>query len=382
MRISAVVAAAFMILAGGPALADDGAAGGLEAARQALLSIPLGDGLQTDVSPRAQADIAAFKARLFDFIDERVAALPGDADAQAAEAALADGAHKAGDDDRRYGADVSFEASRPAAPKGLLTVTARFAIECGQDALFLVFERHGGAWRPALRWTSAPYTKVSGGLWAFDARISPDAAGGWYVLVKSIAPWCSSTWSTIDYAALKPRPGGVEPRILHKGADSMWWGGEDYGTLKAGPRGFEVRFHSASIDTGVHNRPWIRRFALVGDRVRRIAPWAASPRDFVDEWIVSPWREAAGWSSAQVRGQRALHDRLSPGRTGVLSFAAERRCAGGREVQVELDAAAVKGPRLDRYFFRVRGAGDFRMVRAGRRPDPDCRGPDILPKAD
>jgi hypothetical protein len=89
----------------------------------------------------------------------------------------------------------------------------------------------------------------------------------------------------------------VIPTVLLQRHDGIWFGNDDYGSLTVNAKDFDVRFHSASIDGGLHNRVWIRHFAISGDTITRVQPVAASPRDFVDEWIVSPWESASGWTS-------------------------------------------------------------------------------------
>src|SRR6185437_14856484 len=98
---------------------------------------------------------------------------------------------------------------------GLITVVARFGIECGDDAMLMIFERRGNAWVETLRTTGAPYETVAGGWGTFGYGISPrDRDGHWFVVTKNIAPWCSSTWSEIRYAVLRPGADARHPRTL------------------------------------------------------------------------------------------------------------------------------------------------------------------------
>src|SRR5262249_29215074 len=156
-----------------------------------------------------------------------------------------------------------------------------------------------------------PYKEVSGAFGSFDFAISPaDGARRWFVVAKSVKPWCSSTWSTIRYAALRPSPGRLSPRVLYAAEDVIWWGSEDLGEIAAGPADFTVRFHAGSMDLGIHSRVWLRHFAVHGDVVRRIPPVAVSARDFADEWINSPWQDAASWTAPERRPRlAALHAR-------------------------------------------------------------------------
>jgi hypothetical protein len=69
-----------------------------------------------------------------------------------------------------------------------------------------------------------------------------------------------------------------------------------------------IEFTQGSIDTGVHNREAIRHYEVNGDSLRRVDPVALSPRDFVDEWVESPWSESLEWSLSPTL--RKWHDKL------------------------------------------------------------------------
>jgi len=138
------------------------------------------------------------------------------------------------------------------------------------------------------------------------------------------------------------------------GDDPIWWGGDDIGKLVAGEREFDLRFHASSVDLDIHNRLWIRHFSVIGDEVRRIAPVAVSPRDFVGEWIVSSWREAAGWSSRPTDDLAKLHDRLR--RLRHFTFLSARRCSDAADrYQLELQHEDDE----PHFFFRVTGGAEL-----------------------
>ncbi len=284
----ALAAIVFAIVAS-PALADPcskpdvertGAA--VEAARTAILdSLPKRD-LDPRIPSRSRKAIAAMQHRLHAYL---AAALGCSADAKALEKTL-----------RWSTPGLRFEARSPR--EGLMAVTAGFDVGCGGDTVLAIFARRDGGWRDVLYAHSKPYKEVSGAWGAFDYAVSaPDEGGQWFVAAKTVAPWCSSTWSTIRYSVLRP---GAAAAIF-AAEDSIWWGNDDFGRLKAGRDDFELRFHAESIDGGVHNREWVRHFAVRGDKVARIAPFADTPRDFVEEWIQSSWQGRSGLDGARAR---------------------------------------------------------------------------------
>lgn len=285
------------------------AAGKLQTARAALLALPIGDGTQTDVSPEGQKAISAMKEILGEFVNAYMRCAPMSPDTGRVERELSESAHAfklptgaisyndLPPDFCKYGFELRFGV-QSAHDNRLLSITATFSIECGTDAVLFIFSRDGGSWHEALRWQSGPYASIKDALGSFGSGISPpDNLGRWYVVTKHVAPWCTSNWSEISYEALRSRAGSVIPTVLLQRHDGIWFGNDDYGSLTVNAKDFDVRFHSASIDGGLHNRVWIRHFAISGDTITRVQPVAASPRDFVDEWIVSPWESASGWTS-------------------------------------------------------------------------------------
>jgi hypothetical protein len=356
----------------------------VDTARAALLALPVGDGSQTDVSPRARRAIAAAKARLGDFVTAYMRCASQDSDPKLLElelSALARPSTRADEVPKEaglYGQELWFAATKPTSQPRLVAITASFSIECGGDAMLLVFAPDHGTWREALRWQSKPYRTVAGAFWSFGYALSPpDRLGRWFVVTKSVSPWCSSTWSTITYSILRPLPHRREPRALLTGADSIWWGAEDFGTLTARPTSVDLRFHAGSIDLGILNRLWIRHFSVVGDAVRRVQPVALSPADFVDEWIVSHWRDASAWSAKQKTGTlRPLHRRLH--KLHSFDYVSVHRCSD-RPDHHQIELAHEDDPP---YYFHVLGQAAYELSAIATKPDAACSGKNLIEEPD
>lgn len=235
----------------------------------------------------------------------------------------------------KFGFELSFRTRLFENPR-LLSVVANFSIECGGDTVLLIFAPSDESWKEVLRWQKEPYATVDGGTLAFDYDISPpDDEGQWFLATHDVAPWCSSTWSGIRYSVFRPTRAPHQPKTLFSGSDYMWWGNEDFGTLAVQKEAFDLRFHSTSIDGGVHNRVWVRHYSVIGDAVRRIQPVAVSPRDFVDEWIVSPWQQAEQWSSspalAELKQAHTEWSRRNKSYTSLLEYYSVHRCSDSRD---------------------------------------------------
>ena len=345
-------------------------------ARQDLLALLASDGFQTDVPPHERHAIAAMQARLGDFVTTYMRCAPLVPDPATIGAELAR-AHALKETDDR-GVELAFDVKKPEGHLRLLAVTATFAIECGSDAMLFVFARDNGAWHEVLRWQSKPYRTVAGAFWSFGYAISPpDAHDHWFVATKFVSPWCSSTWSSITYSILRPVPDRREPRALLTASDGMWWGNEDFGALTSGRTSVDLRFHSSSIDTGVHNRVWIKHFTVIGNAVRRAQPAAASPGDFADEWIVSAWKDASLWSAKHRIGalQRA-HRRLH--KLHYFDYVSVRECSD-RPDHHQIELAHEDAPP---YYFHVIGRTAYEMAAIATKPETACAGKNLMDEPD
>lgn len=350
----------------------------VDTAQKNMAALPAQD-MVTDISPEAQRAIAALKAGLGDLVSAYMRCAPSEPDPKRIEQELLGlargGAPVKPATEEVDPGDVQFEARTSPGKPALIGITADFPVQCGSDAVLSVFAPDGASWGEVLRWQSKPYAQVSGAFGSFEYAISSrDRSGGWYVVAKSVAPWCTSTWSVIRYTTMRSGADAAEPKILHAAEHSIWWGNDDFGRLTVNEADFYLRFHTSSLDIDAHNREWLGHFSVVGDSVRRVQPVAASPRDFVDEWIASPWTEAIHWSDAG--GDTVLqtwHETLNKKRS--LGFQAVRLCPTGRanHYQIELQADDDE----QHYYFYVVGAGYYILTRISR--TADCSG-DIIPE--
>jgi len=356
------------------------------AARERLLATPGGE-LDPFLSPGAQENIERLKDGVVSLVGSQMHCAVGAEDprmlAHDLEGALGSLPKRIGD-----GCDAApgiaqnpycdlpgFEARRWPQHQRLLGIVARIPIECGTDAMLFVYEYADGSWQQRLLWRSKPYSQVSGAFEAFDYLVSPpDKVGGWYVLTKNIAPWCSSTWSSIRYAVLRPSPASA--KVVFQSDDEIWWGSDDFGSIAANAQDFEVRFHASSIDMGVHNRVWIRHFLIDGARVQRVQPVALTPRDFVDEWIRSPWQQASRWSAPHNKTLHRWHERLRGKDSPIYDyeFIAARACSDAASYEIDVS----KESNDTQYFLHVNGEKQFTMMGVATRSSKSCSGENLL----
>lgn len=87
-----------------------------------------------------------------------------------------------------------------------------------------------------------------------------------------------------------------QPKILLQQAETVYLGSENHGTITVQPDGFRIEFDAGQqLDAGILIRRHIVAYRVAGDRVARIAPIAAEPGGFLDEWVSMPWEEAERW---------------------------------------------------------------------------------------
>jgi len=334
--------------------------------------------LDVDLAPATTMAIADLKRRLVPLVDAQVACFRADAwlDEAVLDGALASAltAASAVPAITPYAAEKEPPSlrveSRIERDGEFLSVVAQIGIPCGSDAMWLLYAPHDGGWRRVLQWSSAPYTRIDGAWEGFQHAVSPrDAEGRWFAAVSHIRPWCTSSWSSVDYTVLRPGADADRPLVVLSGSDSLWWGGDDVGRLKVDARHAELRFRGASLDSGVHNREFIRRYDVSGTTPQRVAPVADSPRDFVDEWIVSAWAAARLRShEASATALERAHEQLQAARKSAsFEFGDTTACADGDALQVELRDGDEQS-----WFFRVAGSSDYRMVAVAAKPNAQC----------
>jgi len=337
------------------------AADAVASARKALNKFKLPN-METDVSPVQSAAVTVLKNRLGALMAAYMTCAPAPITTATIESDLTRLMHGASvEEPSLWGQNLTITAKRAR----LLILQSSFNIPCATDEVTSVFEPAGGGWREAIRVQFPPHHDVSGATGGLSIDLSPpDEAGRWYAVTTSIAPWCSSTWSHIRYQVLRPSGNPVKPKVLFAGDDTIWWGADDYGRLQLTVRDMDLRFHSSSIDGGVHNREWVRHFQIAGDRATRTPPYANTPRDFAEEWIQSDWKTVAPWTASFTLQKR--HDAMHE--NPYFEYVSVRRCRSGA-TQIEL----TNTDETAKTYLQVQGT--TRLLKVEDKPDRACDGP-------
>jgi hypothetical protein len=357
------------------------------------------DGLDYEVKPAAVEGIRAIKEALAKTIDEYMRCAPeATPDVKAIEGALANlvGANKPeapfrpetdktpAQTDHIYGTHLKIEVTWPDANLQLVAVKARFGVGCGMDTMLLMYKLEGRIWRQKLRWQSGDYKEVSGAFGDFfEFVLFPDKEPGqWIVVVAHGTPWCTSRFSAYDIDLIRPARGPVPQQLLLHRHDG--YVREIDPVMKNVPGGFELKLETTDLDMDIMTRMGIYRYLVVDGKLQRVQPIALNGRDFVDEWLQSPWSDAVQWSAtAKVSDLRTEHARIAkeidPKGTShpQFTYGPVRSCTGDPKLfQVELD----EEPGTPTFYQIEEGKNSFTMTSALSTPDSRCNGGDLMRK--
>jgi hypothetical protein len=280
-----------------------------------------------------------------------------------------------------YGAELTFAVQSPPDRRRLIAITATFDMPCADDTMLMIFAPLRDSWQEVIRRQSTLHKDIGGAFAGFQYGISPaKESGSWFVVTTHIEPWCTSNWTEIDYTVLRPADRELPARTLLSQRSDIFKGDEDFGKLTVGQNDFVLTFKGQNVDTGLIVRSYIFHFSVIGDSVKRmLEPIAASPRNFVDDWLAAPWATAAIWTKPRnLQKLKRTHERIYS--SGGYEFQCITRCTGSAndfEVALCTDQNAVSCPDDQLFYFRTQGNHSYSMIDGGNEPDPKCDGADI-----
>ena len=368
-------------------------------AQKNLVGQPVKD-MDTELSPALRTQIAGFKDALVTAIDAVMHCEPAYATAEQLQKELVAEFHanlpEPSKIDWHYWANLRVQVTAPVAEPQLRLVEIGFDIECGVDAVLLVYEpshrnsqvistsgAHVDSGTPVglartLRWQAAPYEEISGAFGGFFEYVVLPAQDGkpWRLVVAHGTDWCTSRWSGYKIDLIEPQAGAAR-LVWH---DQHGFVIESDPRLIARPNGFELRLDVGTIESEQMTRKGVFRYVVDGDTVRRVAPIAVDGRGFVDAWLQSPWSEAKQWSVPEgLEGFEKAHEAFARGHKDAsvtYSYGPMRACLMKGQYEVEIDAEPG-----GKQFYDIReGPNGYTMLNFGTTQDERCSGPDLMKK--
>jgi hypothetical protein len=295
--------------------------------------------------------------------------------------------------DHVYGSDLTVKTTRAGDKANWLLVVFNFGIACGDDSMLLGYEWKQEKWTRVLLWQSDPdrIPNAFGDFFEYQV-VQQQNSAEWLVGVAHGHPMCDSNFSAFDVDIIQPmRIDAPQKVLLHK--EEFYWR-DDPAEMKLTPDGLELRVSAYSRDVNIIRRTGIYRYRIAGTQIDRIQPIAMNGRDFVDEWLDSPWNESKNWNlPSELVNLEATHERIETlndpksKETPSFTYGPVRSCSdSASHFQVELDEGwwveQLSNWRPDKpTFFQIQqGQNSFTMLSASGKPDPHCTGHDIMPK--
>jgi len=379
-------------------------------------------GMDESVPPLLQLQIHAIKDTLTTLAAEALECAPATTEPAALQTALAAAldlnqqtptnpeTSTTQDPDQIYGANLTVKVTRPT-KLPILLIEFRFSIACGTDSLLLAYEYHHVHWLNAARWQSPDYDQVSGAFGDFfDYLIvqppgppKPLDAPAWFLAIAHGHPLCTSNTSGFDLDVLQPSEFLLPQHPVYR--EGAAYVRETEPTLKPQPDGFELRMNTHSLDASIAAHPAIYRYRITPGSpdvspVERIQPIADNGRDFVDEWLQTPWDEAKIWAAPEGlptlepihKKIEALHDPAVK-EFPEFEFGPVRLCTDSpSHLQVELRQAPSGQPKSRHApptYFQIeqvqfaqgqieKAESTFTLLSASTLSNPRCTGPDII----
>jgi len=377
----------------------------VKAIQTQLLAYRLKEEMDESVPPPLQANISAFKDALASLADSALHCASPSPNPKLVESTLAKllnatkpekqvvyDPNKPPQLDHIYGDEMTIKVTAPPKPPNLILVELGFDIPCGDDSMLLVFESRSGQWQQALRWQSGNYDEISGAFGDFfQYQILPQKdSASWLLAVAHGNPWCTSRWSGFGLDVVQPSADAIPQQVLFN--LSTEYVRETDPVMKLTPDGFQLRVEGASLDMNFMTRPEFFTYRVSGKQIVRVQPVANNGRDFVDEWLRSPWADVQAWSAPSASASlEPTHQKIWSLRDPKakdwpsFTYGPVRTCTDSKaHFQVELDEEWFENqktrPDKPTFFHIQTGINSFTMLSASAQPDPRCTGPDIMAK--
>jgi hypothetical protein len=218
---------------------------------------------------------------------------------------------------------------------GILIVSTQLWLPCGStdpDSAIYVFRGMARQWQLVLAVESDFDPTGERDETGMQYRISPpDTSGHWFLVLARVPPSCRRPHNVLRYKALKPGLKPEEPLVLLSGRETT-------NPFFEPPFRIDVESDWFAITHGglrkLDGEPGIAvlRYDLSDYRVRRVAPIALTPEDFLDQWAQMSWDEARRWTRPSSDSNlRDWHEKLNSLSSDSTEIESVHHCSGTAE---------------------------------------------------
>jgi hypothetical protein len=248
-----------------------------------------------------------------------------------------------------------------------LVIRTSVGIWCGYDDSAYAYQWTGNRWQRI--WESeqdiyAPKRYLPQDIHAVHIS-PPDRDGSRLVLSLGAQPGCSSAFQPVYYRVWRVNEHSYK-LLLDK---SEFANVGDYPPTQGKVEPADVRIELTLGGTGygfAHQA--VRHYAIHGDRAEQVDPIAATPRDFVEEWLASPWAQSAVRS--ETASLKSWHQKLHR-EDGMGDFPGPTlRCSSNPDLW-QVSTHLHDAPEMY-YLIRWRQPDHFVMAGVSENSYPDC----------
>jgi hypothetical protein len=324
----------------------------------------------------ATPQLTTAKHQLRDWIETYVARFPRTGTPQKLwddlHAALRETTLFCDDDTMCYPSNLGYldevQVSKPV--DGFLALMTAVGIWCGYDYSAYVYEWRDQRWQRIFENEQTTYTEKDYiPQLLHSVHVSgPGSEGSRLIMTLGSRPGCASAYHPVYYRVWRvDSQRRVSAKPILDGSESAFIDGDPPVKGKLEPNDILIGFVAGGTGYGLNHRA-LRHFEVSGEQVRQTDPIAASPRDFVSEWLNLPWPQSGPHSeSAELKTWwDKLHREDGQGDTPDPAL----RCSTGEG----LWQIATQFHEQPKMFYLVRWREPYRFTMAGVSENayPDC----------
>ena len=184
---------------------------------------------------------------------------------------------------------------------GVLIVSTQLWLPCGSsdpDSAIYVFQGAARQWKLVLTAESDFDPAGERDEIGMQYDISPpDSHGHWYLSIAHVPPSCLRSNTPVSYKVLRPGTRADQPIVVLSGRESINPFFDPAFRIDLQTDWFALTLGKVrKLDGGPGVA--IFRYDVSGDQLRRMAPLALRPEDFLDQWVQLNWDEAKRWTRA------------------------------------------------------------------------------------